>query len=201
VWTSQSTPARISRAESSKTFKSSVGTRQWQLRHSGSARVFCHALYCRTRAGLLCIFVPLPTSPKVVHSGSFHWVLSVFMYFRFMLNLRVHFAGDVNKKIFFVATSKGSHEYVRSRFTRPHPLEPELPSAIKYFLKFNLYQIESFFEAMDLHTTFEFQSSRRSSFENNFKRTINSAVTRANMNEPNTHSTTWRYHCSVTCVT
>jgi len=31
-----------------------------------------------------------------------------------------------------------------------------------------------FFEAVDLHTTFEFQSSGRSTFENNFKRTTNS---------------------------
>ena len=39
-----------------------------------------------------------------------------------------------------------------------------------------------FFEAMDLYTTFEFQSNGRSPFENNFKRTINSPGIRANMN-------------------
>ena len=32
-----------------------------------------------------------------------------------------------------IVRSNGSLEYVRSLFTRAHPLEPELPSAIKYF--------------------------------------------------------------------
>ena len=97
--------------------------------------------------------------------------------------------------------SNCSHEYLRSRFTRAHPLESELPSAIKYFLKVNSHQIECFFEAMDLHTTFGFQSSWRCPFENIFKRTMNSPVTWTNMNEPSTHRTNWRYHCSVTYVT
>ena len=44
--------------------------------------------------------------------------------------------------------SNGSLEYVRSRFTRAHSLEPELPSPIKYFFKVNSYQIECFLEAM-----------------------------------------------------
>jgi len=44
------------------------------------------------------------------------------------------------------------------------------------------------------------QSNGRSPFDNNLKRTTNSSVTRANMIEPSTHRTNWRYHCSVTCV-
>jgi len=78
--------------------------RQWRLQRSGSARVFDYCLYCRTRARLLCMFVP-PTASliKVVNSGSLHWVLSVFIYFRFMFDLGVHFAGDLNKKLLSVA--------------------------------------------------------------------------------------------------
>jgi len=50
------------------------------------------------------MFVPPTTSLiKVVNSGSFHWALSVFIYFRFMLTFGVHFAGDLNKKLLSVA--------------------------------------------------------------------------------------------------
>jgi len=80
--------------------------RQWRFQHSGSTRAFDYALYCRTRACMLCMFVLPPTSLiKVVNSGSFHWALSVFIYFRFMLAFRVQFAGDVNKKISFATTA------------------------------------------------------------------------------------------------
>ena len=130
------------------------------------------------------MFVPTTTSLiKVVNSGSLHWALSVFTYFRFTLTFGVHFAGDVNKKLLSVAM-------VRSRFPRPHPSEPELPSANKYFSKFNAYQNECFFETMDLHRTFEFQSNGCFAFKNNFKRTINCLVTRANMNESSTQRLT-----------
>ena len=47
------------------------------------------------------------------NSGSFHWALSVFIYFRFMLAFRVHFAGDVNQKISF-ATTALSNTFARS---------------------------------------------------------------------------------------
>ena len=88
---------------------------------------------------MLCMFVLPPTSLiKVVNSGCFHCGLSVFIYFRFMLAIRMQFAGDVNKKISF-ATMALSNTFARSLFTRAHPLEPELPSAIKYF--FNLIHI------------------------------------------------------------
>ena len=73
--------------------------RQWRFQHSGSTRAFDYALYCRTQACMLCMFVlPLTSLIKVVNSGSFHWALSVFIYFRFMLAFRVQFAGDVIKK-------------------------------------------------------------------------------------------------------
>jgi len=43
-----------------------------------------------------------------------------------MLAFRVQFAGDVNKKK--IVRNNGSLEYIRSLFTRAHPLQPELPS-------------------------------------------------------------------------
>jgi len=38
-------------------------TAQWQLWHTGLARVFGYDLYRITQACLLCIFVPPPTVP------------------------------------------------------------------------------------------------------------------------------------------
>ena len=100
------------------------------------------------------MFVPTPTSLiKVVNSGSFHWALSVFIYFRLMLAFRVQFAGDVNQKISFVAT------VLSNTFARAHPLEPEPPSTIEYFFKVNSYQIECFLEAMGLHRTLDLNSN------------------------------------------
>ena len=69
--------------------------------------------YCRTRACMLCMFVLPPISLiKVVNSGSFHWALSVFIYYRFMLAFRVQFAGDVNQKI-SPATTALSNTFAR----------------------------------------------------------------------------------------
>jgi len=82
--------------------------------------------------------------------------------------------------------SRRSLEYVRSRFTLAHLLEPELPSAIKYFFKYNSYHIECFFEAMDLHRTLNWNSNPVDSHHSNFKRTINCPVNRANIYEPST---------------
>jgi len=66
---------------------------------SGWARVLDYDLHCRTRACLLCTFVPPPTSLiEVANSGSLHYALSVFIYFRFMSGLRVHAAGDLDQK-------------------------------------------------------------------------------------------------------
>ena len=58
-----------------------------------------------------------------------------------------------------IVCSNSYLEYVCSRFSQAHPLDPELPSAIKYFFKFNSYQIERFFEAMGLHRTLDLNSN------------------------------------------
>ena len=60
-----------------------------------------------------------------------------------------------------------------------------------------------FFEAVGLFRTLDLKSNPmdNSHFENNFKRTINCPVTRANMNELSKQRTNWGYHCSVTFVT
>ena len=80
----------------------------------------------------------------------------------FLVGFIVFLSGSFSKKTrvgflgrFFYnnPASRRSLEYVRSRFTLAHLLEPELPSAIKYFFKYNSYHIECFFEAMDLHRT------------------------------------------------
>ena len=93
---------------------------------------------------MLCMFVLPPTSLiKVVNSSSFHWALSVFVYFRFMLAFRVQFADDVNQKN--IVRNNGSLEDIRSLFTWAHPLEPELPSAIKYFFDLIHIRLNVFF--------------------------------------------------------
>ena len=105
VLTSQPTPARVCGGKS-LCKKILIMCRQWRFQHSGSTWAFDYALYCRTRACMLCMFVLPPTSLiKVVNSGSFHWALSVFIYFRFMLAFRLQFAGDVNQKISFKTTA------------------------------------------------------------------------------------------------
>jgi len=65
--------------------KSPSSYKSWHWRLRGFDYDFC----CRTRAFLLSIFVPPPTSLiKVVNSGSFHWALSLFINCRFMPGLR-----------------------------------------------------------------------------------------------------------------
>jgi len=66
-----------------------------------------------------------------------------------------------------------------------------------------------FFEAMDLYRTLHLKSNTilhlksnpSSHFQNNFKRTKNCPIARANMNEPGKQRAHWRYHWSVTYVT
>ena len=128
------------------------------------------------RACLLCMFVPPPTSLiKVVNSGFFHWVLSVFIYFRFMSAFHVQFTGDVNKKISFIATVL-SNTFARSLLGLIH-WSPSCPLQLSIF-QFNSYQIECFFGSnwFAKNIGFEFQSNGIYPFQNNFKRTINCLV-------------------------
>ena len=48
------------------------------------------------------------------------------------LAFRVHVAGDLSKTIIHIVRSWRSHDFVRSGFTRAHPLESELYYAVKY---------------------------------------------------------------------
>jgi len=74
----------------------------------------------------------------VVNFGSFHWALSVFTYFRFMLAFRVQFAGDVNQKILFTTTGL-SNTFARSLLGLIH-FSPSCPLQLAFF-HFNSYQI------------------------------------------------------------
>ena len=131
VLTSQPTPAHVC-GEKSLCKNIQIMCRQWRFQHSGSTRAFDYASYCRTLACLLCMFVLPPTSLiKVVNSGSFHWALSVFIYFRFMLAFRVQFAGDVNYKISFVTTAL-SNTFPRSLLGLIHR-SPSCPLQLSIF--------------------------------------------------------------------
>jgi len=63
-----------------------VSSTQWRLRLT---------IYVVEREFDYSVFVPPPTSliNKVVNSGSSHWALSLFIYFRSMSGSRVHVAG------------------------------------------------------------------------------------------------------------
>ena len=126
---------------------------QWRLRHSdssSSAQFVDYALYCRTWACLLCIFVPPRTSLiKFVNSGSLHWVLSLFIYFRSMFRFSRSFCRWSESKN--IIRSRRSLENFRSSFTWAHPSQPELPYSIKHYFKYLSYQIGCFYDAMDLH--------------------------------------------------
>ena len=120
-------------------------TAKWLLRHagfSGFARVFDYNLYRRTQACLLCMFVLPPTVPlhEGVNSASFLMALSLFIYFRSMSVLSCCRWPESNN----VVRSRRFHDFVRSRFTRAHPLESELSYAAKYFLKHNSYRTDCF---------------------------------------------------------
>ena len=113
--------------------------RQWRFQHSGLTRVFDHALYCRTRACLLCMFVPTPTSLiKIVNSDlrllAFYIGPCQFIYFHFMLAFRVQFAGDVHQNVSFVATVL-SNTFARSLLGLIH-WSPSCPLQLSIF--FNL---------------------------------------------------------------
>jgi len=131
VLTSQPTPAHVC-GEKSLYKNIYIMCRQWRFQHSGSTRAFDYALYCRTRACMLCMFVLPPTSLiEAVNSGFFHWALSVFIYFRFMLAFRVQFAGDVNQKILF-ATTALSNTFAHSLLELIH-WNPSCPLQLSIF--------------------------------------------------------------------
>jgi len=70
-----------------RVFNSAVATSAQRL--LGLSRVFDYDLYWRKRACMLFIFVPPTAVPLhyVVNLGSFHWTLSLFIYFRSMFGL------------------------------------------------------------------------------------------------------------------
>jgi len=79
---------------------------------------------------------------------------------------------------FTVLSQQSSLDFVRTLFTRAHPLEPELPSAIKYFNFSSSYHIERFFEAMDLHRALDLNSNLvpiREQYQTNDKLSSNSS--------------------------
>jgi len=91
-----------------------------------SKRLPTPALDCRTRACLLCMFVPTPTSLiKVVNSGSYHLGIVSVHVFSFHVGLPRSICRWRESKN--IIRSNGSLEYVRSRFTRAHPLVPSCP--------------------------------------------------------------------------
>ena len=84
-------------------------TAQWQLRHtgySGWAWVFDYDSYRRTRACLLCIFMPPPTahSTKLLTRALFIGPCHCSYKFISCQTFRVHVASDLNKTISFVAS-------------------------------------------------------------------------------------------------
>jgi len=76
----------------------------------------------------------------VVNLGSMSWALLLFKYFRSMSGLSHSFCRWSESKT--IVRSKRSLDFVRSRFTRAHPLEPELLSASIFW--HNSYQIKCF---------------------------------------------------------
>jgi len=81
----------------------------------------------------------------------------VFIHFRFMSGLSFSLCKRPESKN--LIRSGRFLEYLRSRFTRAHSLEPELSPAVKYFFKYISYQMECFHEAMDLHTALNLNSN------------------------------------------
>jgi len=61
---------------------------QWRSGHSGLAWLFDYDWHCGTWGCLLCLCLPpLTLLIKAVNLGSFHWALSLFIYFRCMPDL------------------------------------------------------------------------------------------------------------------
>jgi len=120
-------------------------TAQWRLQHrgsTGSARILDYDLYLKTRACLLCIFVPPRKGrshfTKLLTRALFFVPCHCSYIFVSCPGFHVHVAGDLNKTISFVA------DFVRLCFSRAHPSEPELPHAIKYFLNRIYIELNAF---------------------------------------------------------
>ena len=79
---------------------------------------------------------------QFINSGSFHWALSLFIYFRSMSGLLRSCCRrpECNNHV----RSRRSLNFIRLRFTPAHLLEPELSYAITYFKKYNSYQTGCF---------------------------------------------------------
>ena len=89
----------------------------------------------------ICATTHGPHFTKLLSRALFFWPCQCTYKFIPCLAFRVHVAGDLNKTI---VRSRRSLDFVRSRFTRGHPFEPELPYAIKCFSKHNSYRTECF---------------------------------------------------------
>jgi len=120
----------------------------WRLRHWGSSgllRVFDHDSHCRTWACLLYTSVSPPTALiNIVNSCFSLGLVTVHIFslqvcpFAFMLLvtwIKISFVVSV----LTISFARAVLGLIR--------LEPELPSAITHFLKYNLCQIESISEA------------------------------------------------------
>ena len=90
------------------------------------------------------------------------WALLLFKYFRSISGLSDSCCRWPESKT--IVRGKHSLDFVRSRFTRAHPLEPELLSAIRHLsiFKHNSYQIKCFYEATHLHFNLSCTASQRS---------------------------------------
>jgi len=111
---------------------------------------------------------------KLFNSGSLHWALSVFIYFRSMSGFSRSFWGYLNEKN--VNRGKRSLKYICLRFTRTHPSEPELPSSIKYFFNIfsNIMHIRlNIKQWICIEHWIQIPCNGQFSFENNLKRMIN----------------------------
>jgi len=87
---------------------------------------------CRmASAWLLCIFVaPHISLIMVVNLGSMRWALLLFKYLCSMSGLSHSCCRWPESKT--IVLSKHSLDFIRSRFSRAHPLEPELLSVIRH---------------------------------------------------------------------
>jgi len=175
--------------------------RQWRCQHPGLTLVFDCALYCRTRACLICMFVPPPTSliwlltlALSIGPGQCSYIFVSCWPSAF--NLQVTWI----KKISFVATVL-SNAFARALLGPIH-WSPSCPLQLSIFSNLIHIRLNVFLKQwVCIEHWIWIPIQWTVPIREYFKRTINCPVTRANMNEPKTQRLNWRYHCSVTCVT